>query len=86
MTDKLPDGERWLNLLGYDHLKGTPTGHEIDGQPVLAEEFNTLCDDHVRPVFTALEMMSPDDPKYPVYIAIAQKAFQSRFNLTTTSE
>lgn len=86
MTEKLPDGERWLNLLGFCHLKGTPTGHEIDGEPVLAEDFNKLCDDHVRPVFTALEALDPKDPKYDTYIAIARTAFKARFSFAEVAK
>lgn len=74
-----PDGERWLELIGYGHLKGQPTGYEIDGQPVLAEEFDKLCGEHARPVFAGLESLSPQDPRYDKFIGVAQKAFESYF-------
>lgn len=68
---KIPDAERWLNIMGYGHLKGVSTGWYIvdgkavkeedflelgiDGEPVPAEEFDKLCGPHVRPVFRAIE-------------------------------
>ena len=56
----ISDGERWLNLIDYGHFKGQPTEHVIDGKPVLAEEFDLLCDEHARPIFEALEMLDPN--------------------------
>ncbi len=81
-----PDGERWLELIGYGHLKGQPTGYEVDGQPVLAEQFDKLCGEHARPIFAGLETLSPDDPRYDKFIGVAQKAFQSYFGSVETSE
>lgn len=75
-----PDGERWLELLGYGHLKGQPTGYAIDGVPVMAEDFNLLCDDHVRPVLTGLESLDEDDPRYPDFLRVAQQSFQKYFD------
>lgn len=74
-----PDGERWLELLGYGHLKGQPTGYAIDGVPVMAENFNLLCDDHVRPVLTGLESLDETDPRYPTFLKAAQDSFQHYF-------
>lgn len=74
-----PDGERWLELIGYGHLKGQPTGHEINGQPVLTEEFNKLCDDHTRPALTALENMDPSHPRYGLFMKAARAKFEAHF-------
>ena len=79
-TETKPDGERWLELIGYGHLKGQPTGFETDdGEPVLAEQFDTLCGEHARPIFVGLETIDPKDPRYDVFIGVAQKAFQKFF-------
>lgn len=75
-----PDGERWLELIGYGHMKGQPTNYEIDGQPVLAENFDILCGEHAGPIFRGLETLDPQDPRYDAFIAVARKAFQSYFN------
>lgn len=72
-----PEGERWLELIGYGHLKGLPTGHWIDGQPVLTEEFDKLCGEHARPIFTALERIDTNDPKYNEYLKVARKSFEA---------
>ncbi len=74
-----PRGERWLELIGYGHLKGLPTGHAIEGIPVPVEEFDRLCGDHAAPIFTALEGLDPNHPKYNMYIAVARKAFDGFF-------
>ena len=74
-----PDGERWLDLIGYGDLKGQPTGYEIDGQAVLAEQFDMLCGEHARPIFKALERLDPSDPRYKQFIGIARKAFEGYF-------
>ena len=71
-----PEGERWLELLGYGHLKGQPTGYEIEGQSVPIEQFDRLCGEHARPIFTALENLDPADPRYETYMAVAHKAFE----------
>lgn len=78
-----PEGERWLELIGYGHLKGQPTGYEIDGQPVPAEEFDRLCGEEgrekARRVFTALESLDRSDPRYNQYMGVARKAFEGYF-------
>lgn len=74
-----PDGERWLDLIGYGHLKGQPTRFEVDGRPVLAEQFDLLCGDHARPIFTALESLGPSHPRYEEFIGVARKAFEGYF-------
>lgn len=79
-----PEGERWLELIGYGHLKGQPTGFAIDGQPVLAEQFDRLCGDHARPIFAALETLDPSDPKYELFMRTARKAFKGYFGSTET--
>lgn len=74
-----PEGARWLELIGYGHLKGRSTGYEVDGRPVPAEEFDKLCGEHARPIFAALERLSPDDPRYEQFMSIARKAFEGYF-------
>ena len=74
-----PEGERWLELIGYGHLKGQPTGHAIDGQPVPAEQFDRLCGEHARPIFAALERLDPTDSRYGQFMGVARKAFESYF-------
>jgi hypothetical protein len=81
-----PDGERWLELIGYGSLKGRPTGYVRDGRPVLAEEFDKLCGEHARPIFAALEHMDPDDPRYDQFIGVARKAFEGYFGPVEPSE
>lgn len=73
------EGERWLELIGYGHLKGQPTGYVIDGQPVPAEQFDKLCGDHARPIFAALEKLDSTDPRYDQFMGVARKAFEGYF-------
>lgn len=73
------EGVRWLEIIGYGHLQGQETGYELDGQPVLAEQFDRLCGEHARPIFTALERLSPDDPRYDRFLGVARKAFEGYF-------
>lgn len=77
--DKKPDGERWLELLGYGHLKGQPTGYAIDGEPVPAEQFDRLCGEHIKPFFTGLESLGTDDPRFEAGIDAARKVFEGYF-------
>lgn len=77
-----PEGERWLELIGYEHLKGQPTGYEVDGQPVPAEQFDKLCGEHARPIFNALETLDPTDPRYDQFMRVARKAFEGYFGTT----
>jgi len=84
-----PEGERWLELIGYGHLKGQPTGYEIDGEPVLAEQFDLLCGEEgremARRVFTALEHMDPRDPRYEKFLGAARGSFDRYFSSTEAS-
>ena len=75
----IPDGVRWLELLGYGHLTGTPTGYEIDGEVVPVEQFDRLCGQHIGPTFRALENLDPDHPRYQAYLGAARTAFQGWF-------
>ena len=77
---EMPEGERWLELIGYAHLKGQPTGYAIDGQPVPAEQFDRLCGEHARPIFSALERLDPSDPRYEQFKSVARKAFEGYFS------
>lgn len=79
MPAEKPAGERWLELIGYGHLKGQPTGYEIDGESVPAEQFDRLCGDHAAPIFYALEAMDASNPRYELYIGVARKAFEGYF-------
>ena len=74
-----PEGERWLELIGYGHLKGQPTGYTLEGQPVPAEQFDRLCAEHARPIFSALEHLDPADPRYEQFRGVARKAFEGYF-------
>lgn len=77
--EQKPDGERWLELIGYGDMMDRPTGHYIDGVPVLARDFDKLCGDHAGPIFAALESINPSHPRYNDFIEAARKAFQSYF-------
>ena len=81
-----PQGERWLELIGYGHLKGRPTGYELDGRPVPAEEFDLLCAEHAGPIFTALEHLDKNDPRYEQFIDVARKAFEGYFGSVEPSQ
>lgn len=78
------EGERWLELIGYGHLKGQSTGYQIDGQPIPAEQFDKLCGEHARPIFTALERLDPNDPRYERFMGVARKAFEGYFGSIET--
>lgn len=80
-----PDGERWLEMIGYGHLKGRSTGYELAGEPVLAEQFDKLCGEHARPIFSALERLDPSDPRYEQFIGVARKAFEGYFGSLESS-
>lgn len=81
---EMPEGERWLGILGFDHLAGQPTGHvRDDGSPILAQDFPELCGDHARPIFVALESMGPDHPNYDKYVRVAQEALRGYFPQAT---
>lgn len=79
LPQEKPDGERWLELIGYGHLKGQPTGFAIDGQPIPAEQFDRLCGEHARPIFSALERLDKTNPRYDQFISVARKAFEGYF-------
>jgi hypothetical protein len=79
------DGERWLQLIGYGHLKGQPTGYMKDGAPVLAEQFDQLCGEHARPIFAALEQIDQTDPRFQQFREVARKAFDSYFGSPESS-
>lgn len=74
-----PEGERWLELMGYGHLKGQPTGYIKDGIPVLAEEFTKLCGDYARPLFIGLESLDINDPRYVPAVEMVRKKFKQYF-------
>jgi hypothetical protein len=78
-SQERPEGERWLELIGYSHLKGQPTGYAIDGQTVPVEQFDRLCGEHARPIFEALERLNPSDPRYEQFRGVARKAFEGYF-------
>jgi len=82
LSQEKPEGERWLELIGYGHLKGQPTGYAIDGQPVPAEQFDKLCGEHARPIFSALERLDPSDPRYEQFMDVARKAFEGYLGST----
>lgn len=77
--DKLPDGERWLVILGRESLKGRSTGHQIDGEDIPVERFNELCDAPVRRVMEVIEGLKHDDPKRAELIGAMQEAFDDRY-------
>lgn len=81
MSERLlpPTDEGFLELLGYGHLRGQPTGREIDGKPVLAEDFIKLCDAHARPALTAFQRMSPDHEDYDEYKDALRAVFRRYF-------
>lgn len=83
-SQEKPEGERWLELIGYGHLKGQPTGYAVDGQPIAAEQFDKLCGEHARPIFTALETLDRADPRYDQFLGVARKAFEGYFGSTET--
>jgi hypothetical protein len=80
-TEPVPDGLRWLKLLGpeYERLADQPSGYEIAGQPVLIRDFDQLCGEHARPLFTGLESIGADDPQFPAYQEVARQLFDHHF-------
>ena len=75
------DGIRWLTIMGYEHLKDQPTGYvdTATGAPIPVAQFNIFCDDQVRPMFTALEKMDPNHPRYAQFLDAARAGFQAKF-------
>jgi hypothetical protein len=69
----LPEGERWLQLIGYGSLADQPTGYEIDGVPVLGRDFPLLCGDRLRPFFAGIEALDAQDPQRTAGIALARR-------------
>jgi hypothetical protein len=59
---ELPDGERWLTLLGREELIGTPIPYYKDGRQLRAEEFPELDREAVLPIFTLIESLPLEDP------------------------
>jgi hypothetical protein len=83
IQENKPEGERWLEIMGYGHLKGQPTGYSIDGVPVLAEEFTKLCGDYARPLFIGLESLDVNDPMYIPAVELVRKKFKKYFGSLT---
>ena len=56
------EGERYLRLLGLDHLAdrdiATASG------TIQARDFLDVCGEHARPILVGFEAMSTDDPRY----------------------
>lgn len=75
------DGMRWLTIMGYERLQAEPTGYvdSATGAPITVANFNVLCDDQVRPMFTALEKMGPNHPRYAQFLEAARAGFQAKF-------
>lgn len=71
---QVPEGERWLGMLGFAHLKGQPTGHFIDGENIPIERFDELCGVHARPIFAALESLDLNDPRREHFLQAARSA------------
>lgn len=74
---------RWTGYyLGVD---GKPYSPEqlaekgIEGTPIPTEEFDKLCGEWVRPIFKGLESMDQKDPKFPEYLNLVRKKFDSYF-------
>lgn len=56
------EGERYLRLLGLEHL----VGREIAtaSGTIQARDFLDICGEHARPMLVGFEAMSTDDPRY----------------------
>ncbi len=56
------EGERYLRLLGLEHLAdrdiATASG------TIQARDFLDVCGEHARPMLVGFEAMSTDDPRY----------------------
>ena len=82
-------GEHWLDMIGYGHLKGQPTLFKIDGRPVLAEDVHQLCGEHAIPMFLALERskqeLGPDHPEYQEDLAAARELIDMHFKVPEES-
>ena len=80
MPEDIPQGVRWLKLIGREDRIGKPTRIIVDGVPVLAEDFDTLCGEHAQPIFAGLESLDQNDPRYNLFRDAARKAFDDHFS------
>ena len=56
------EGERYLRLLGLEHLADREV--KTAERTIRARDFLDICGEHARPVFIGFEAMGPDDPRY----------------------
>ena len=57
------EGEKFLGLLGLDHLADTQVV-VAGGSTIQVRDFLDVCGDHARPVLLGLETMDPEDPRF----------------------
>lgn len=56
------EGERYLRLLGLDHLGDVEITAGTRTLP--ARDFLDICGDYARPMLVGFEAMDPSDPRY----------------------
>lgn len=67
--DKEHEGERYLRLLGLEHLADQEVA--TSGGTIQARDFLDVCGKHARPLLIGFEAMNPNDPRYePTKIAL----------------
>jgi hypothetical protein len=78
-ADDLQEGERWLELIGYEELIGQSSGIVVDGVDVAVEGLihaHSRCREYAVPVFRALEHMGPNHPDFEPHADIARAAIR----------
>lgn len=56
------EGEKYLRLLGLDHL----ADKQIPGRQERVRDFLDICGEEARPTLIEFEYLSPDDPNYGI--------------------
>lgn len=56
------EGERYLRLLGLDHLADVQV--TAGGRDMEARDFLDICGEHARPLLVGFANMSSEDPRY----------------------
>ena len=71
-----PQGEIWLELIGYGH-RTSEVITKSDGTQISASDFHLVCEEHAGPMFKAIEHLSADSNRdevmYGKYLAAARK-------------
>ncbi|HET6863766.1 MAG TPA: hypothetical protein VFH37_01005 [Candidatus Saccharimonadales bacterium] len=80
-ANETSEGERWLELLGEEHLIGSLIPYyDEDGRQLRAEEFPKLDREQVKPIFDHIESLAPDDPKRKELIDASRQVLRYYLN------